>query len=239
MSPGHVFLPFPGGPHTFSPILHSFIIYKPSAFCFSFYILQQDPSSQKSRKHCWSVAILHNTSLSDGSGGRLVHRRLYLKESQHQAGLRHPKPDLSQLLGDSGGCWVHLGFTELSSYEVAMCRACCSCDCSVFVQQLQQEVDELADRVEQANNALRGDWARWRTRMRADLKSAFISTAAKNVDYYEKVSSAFSSFSLTPPEHQLSLLSSFLALTPEVFLFYFQKDLCVLERKHCSCKNDM
>lgn len=53
--------------------------------------------------------------------------------------------------------------------------------------QLQEEVDDLADRVEQANNALRGDWSRWRTSMRADLKSAFISTAAKNVDYYEKV----------------------------------------------------
>ncbi|MEQ2293420.1 hypothetical protein AMECASPLE_033206, partial [Ameca splendens] len=52
--------------------------------------------------------------------------------------------------------------------------------------QLQEEVEDLADRVEQANNALRGDWSLWRTRMRADLKSAFISTAAKNVDYYEK-----------------------------------------------------
>uniref|UniRef100_A0A3B5KRP1 PX domain-containing protein n=1 Tax=Xiphophorus couchianus TaxID=32473 RepID=A0A3B5KRP1_9TELE len=52
----------------------------------------------------------------------------------------------------------------------------------------EMEVDDLADRVEQANNALRGDWSRWRTSMRADLKSAFISTAAKNVDYYEKVS---------------------------------------------------
>ncbi|XP_007541187.1 sorting nexin-7 isoform X2 [Poecilia formosa] len=53
-------------------------------------------------------------------------------------------------------------------------------------KKLQEEVDDLADRVEQANNALRGDWSRWRTSMRADLKSAFISTAAKNVDYYEK-----------------------------------------------------
>ncbi|MEQ2231036.1 hypothetical protein ILYODFUR_035248, partial [Ilyodon furcidens] len=52
---------------------------------------------------------------------------------------------------------------------------------------LQEEVEDLADRVEQANNALRGDWSLWRTRMRADLKSAFISTAVKNVDYYEKV----------------------------------------------------
>lgn len=63
--------------------------------------------------------------------------------------------------------------------------------------QLQQEVDELADRVEQANNALRGDWERWRTRMRADLKSAFISTAAKNVDYYEKCLAVWESFLLS------------------------------------------
>ncbi|KAK5603193.1 glutamate dehydrogenase, partial [Crenichthys baileyi] len=56
---------------------------------------------------------------------------------------------------------------------------------------LQEEVEDLADRVEQANNALRGDWSLWRTRMRADLKSAFISTAVKNVDYYEKMVEGF------------------------------------------------
>uniref|UniRef100_A0A3B5L4T8 PX domain-containing protein n=1 Tax=Xiphophorus couchianus TaxID=32473 RepID=A0A3B5L4T8_9TELE len=65
-----------------------------------------------------------------------------------------------------------------------------------YVWQLQEEVDDLADRVEQANNALRGDWSRWRTSMRADLKSAFISTAAKNVDYYEKVSLTYCPSSL-------------------------------------------
>ncbi|XP_032406965.1 sorting nexin-7 isoform X1 [Xiphophorus hellerii] len=63
-------------------------------------------------------------------------------------------------------------------------------------EMLQEEVDDLADRVEQANNALRGDWSRWRTSMRADLKSAFISTAAKNVDYYEKVSLTYCPSSL-------------------------------------------
>lgn len=54
-------------------------------------------------------------------------------------------------------------------------------------QQLQNEVDALADRVELANNALKGDWSHWKNSMRTDLKSAFISTAEKNVDYYEKV----------------------------------------------------
>ncbi|KAM4718633.1 LOW QUALITY PROTEIN: sorting nexin-7 [Anableps anableps] len=62
---------------------------------------------------------------------------------------------------------------------------------------LQEEVDDLADRVEQANNALRGDWSRWRTSMRADLKSAFISTAVKNVDYYEKCLAVWESFLLS------------------------------------------
>lgn len=57
--------------------------------------------------------------------------------------------------------------------------------------QLQEEVDDLADRMEQANNALKGDWSRWRDGMRTDLKSAFTSTAERNVEYYEKVSLRF------------------------------------------------
>ncbi|XP_054878762.1 sorting nexin-7 [Poeciliopsis prolifica] len=64
-------------------------------------------------------------------------------------------------------------------------------------EMLQEEVDDLADRVEQANNALRGDWSRWRNSMRADLKSAFISTAAKNIDYYEKCLAVWESFLLS------------------------------------------
>ena len=56
-----------------------------------------------------------------------------------------------------------------------------------FDFQLQEEVDGLADRVELANNALKGDWTRWQNIMRNDLKSAFISTAEKNMEYYEKV----------------------------------------------------
>lgn len=61
----------------------------------------------------------------------------------------------------------------------------------VFDWQLQEEVDCLADRLELANNALKGDWSRWRNSMRTDLKSAFLSAAEKNIDHYEKVSSNF------------------------------------------------
>lgn len=56
-------------------------------------------------------------------------------------------------------------------------------------RQLQEEVDVLADRMEQANNSLKGDWVRWQHSMKTDLRSAFISAAEKNVEYYEKVSS--------------------------------------------------
>ncbi|KAK2859301.1 hypothetical protein Q5P01_003921 [Channa striata] len=59
---------------------------------------------------------------------------------------------------------------------------------------LQEEVDGLADRMEQANNALKGDWSYWKNGMRTDLKSAFISTAEKNVDYYEKCLAVWESF---------------------------------------------
>lgn len=61
----------------------------------------------------------------------------------------------------------------------------------VFDWQLQEEVDGLADRVELANNALKGDWSRWQNSMRTDLKSAFISTTEKNIEFYEKVSRKF------------------------------------------------
>lgn len=59
---------------------------------------------------------------------------------------------------------------------------------------LQQEVDGLADRVEQANNVLRGDWTRWQNCMRSELKSAFVATAEKNVDYYEKCLAVWETF---------------------------------------------
>ncbi|KAG7231571.1 hypothetical protein INR49_011545 [Caranx melampygus] len=62
---------------------------------------------------------------------------------------------------------------------------------------LQEEVDALSDRVEQANNALKGDWSRWQSSMRTDLRSAFISTAERNVEYYEKCLAVWESFLLS------------------------------------------
>ncbi|XP_078136300.1 sorting nexin-7 isoform X1 [Sander vitreus] len=62
---------------------------------------------------------------------------------------------------------------------------------------LQEEVDGLADRVELANNALKGDWSRWQNSMRTDLKTAFLSTAEKNVEYYEQCLAVWESFLLS------------------------------------------
>uniref|UniRef100_A0A3P9HTA4 Sorting nexin 7 n=1 Tax=Oryzias latipes TaxID=8090 RepID=A0A3P9HTA4_ORYLA len=59
---------------------------------------------------------------------------------------------------------------------------------------LQDEVDELADRMDKSNSALRVDWSRWRNAMRTDLKAAFTSTAEKNVEYYEKCLAVWESF---------------------------------------------
>ncbi|XP_013879249.1 sorting nexin-7 [Austrofundulus limnaeus] len=61
-------------------------------------------------------------------------------------------------------------------------------------EMLQEEVDDLADRMEEANNALRGDWSRWKNIMRTDLKSAFVSTAERNKEYYEKCLAVWESF---------------------------------------------
>ncbi|KAM9839435.1 sorting nexin-7 [Aulostomus maculatus] len=62
---------------------------------------------------------------------------------------------------------------------------------------LQEELDGLADRVELANNTLKGDWGRWQRSMRTDLKSAFVSTADKNVESYEKCLAVWESFLLS------------------------------------------
>ncbi|XP_029935299.1 sorting nexin-7 [Myripristis murdjan] len=71
---------------------------------------------------------------------------------------------------------------------------------------LKEEVDALADRVELANNALKGDWSRWQNSMRTDLKSAFVATAEKNVEYYEKCLAVWERFLLSqrtePSEEQ-------------------------------------
>nr|XP_015810301.2 sorting nexin-7 [Nothobranchius furzeri] len=62
---------------------------------------------------------------------------------------------------------------------------------------LQEEVEDLAGRVEQANSALRGDWTLWRNVMRTDLRSAFVSAADRNVEYYEKCLAVWESFLLS------------------------------------------
>ncbi|KAJ8010439.1 hypothetical protein DPEC_G00075090 [Dallia pectoralis] len=62
---------------------------------------------------------------------------------------------------------------------------------------LKEEIDKLEDRVEWANNALKGDWSRWQKCMRGDIKSAFVSTAQKNVDYYEKCLAVWETFLLS------------------------------------------
>ncbi|KAM6908550.1 sorting nexin-7 [Lycodopsis pacificus] len=64
-------------------------------------------------------------------------------------------------------------------------------------EELQDEVDGLADRVALSNNALKGDWSRWQNGMRSDLKSAFLSTAEKNVDCYEQCLAVWESFLLS------------------------------------------
>ncbi|XP_038828690.1 sorting nexin-7 isoform X1 [Salvelinus namaycush] len=65
------------------------------------------------------------------------------------------------------------------------------------IEELKEEIDKLEDRVEWANNALKGDWGRWQRSMRGDLKSAFFSTAEKNVDYYEKCLAVWETFLLS------------------------------------------
>ncbi|XP_008305609.1 sorting nexin-7 [Cynoglossus semilaevis] len=59
---------------------------------------------------------------------------------------------------------------------------------------LQEEVDAHADRLEQANNVLKEDWPRWKSDIRTDLRSALISTAEKNMEYYEKCLAVWESF---------------------------------------------
>lgn len=62
---------------------------------------------------------------------------------------------------------------------------------------LQAEVEALSARVEAANEALRGDWGRWQQSVRSNLRSAWLSTAEKNVQYYEKCLAVWESFLLS------------------------------------------
>ncbi|XP_072555655.1 sorting nexin-7 isoform X2 [Paramormyrops kingsleyae] len=54
------------------------------------------------------------------------------------------------------------------------------------IEELKGEVEKLEDKVECANSALKGDWERWQSKMRGDVKAGFVSTAQKNIDYHEK-----------------------------------------------------
>lgn len=62
---------------------------------------------------------------------------------------------------------------------------------------LQGEVDLLAEHLEQANVALRGDWSQWRRSLTSDLREAFVSTAERNQQYYEKCLAVWESFLLS------------------------------------------
>ncbi|XP_056869245.1 LOW QUALITY PROTEIN: sorting nexin-7 [Takifugu flavidus] len=65
-------------------------------------------------------------------------------------------------------------------------------------QALEEEVGRLAERLELANSALKGDWScRWQEGMRGDLRSAFVSATEKNIQYYEKCLAVWESFLLS------------------------------------------
>ncbi|KAK7118582.1 hypothetical protein R3I94_022165 [Phoxinus phoxinus] len=59
---------------------------------------------------------------------------------------------------------------------------------------MRDELDKMEDRLEWANNALKSDWTRWQKVMRTDLRSAFVDTAERNVNYYEKCLAVWESF---------------------------------------------
>lgn len=62
---------------------------------------------------------------------------------------------------------------------------------------LQEEVDLLAERLEQANVAFRADWSRWRNSLTSDIRAAFVSTAERNQQCYEKCLAVWESFLLS------------------------------------------
>ncbi|KAJ8376104.1 hypothetical protein SKAU_G00066840 [Synaphobranchus kaupii] len=77
----------------------------------------------------------------------------------------------------------------------------------VEIEELKEEIDKLDDKMEFANNAMKGDWERWQRNMRGDIKAAFLCTAEKNVDYYEKCLAVWESFLLSQ-KSDLSMESS-------------------------------
>ncbi|XP_072535747.1 sorting nexin-7 isoform X2 [Salminus brasiliensis] len=62
---------------------------------------------------------------------------------------------------------------------------------------MKEEIDKLEDKLEFANNTLKGDWSRWQKSMRADLRAAFTCAAEKNVEHYEKCLAVWESFLLS------------------------------------------
>ncbi|CAL9687261.1 unnamed protein product [Knipowitschia caucasica] len=62
---------------------------------------------------------------------------------------------------------------------------------------LQEEVDLLAERVEQANEALRSDWDLWRSSLRSEVRAALVSTADRKLQSYEKCLAVWETFLLS------------------------------------------
>ncbi|KAI5106249.1 sorting nexin-7 isoform X1 [Silurus meridionalis] len=56
------------------------------------------------------------------------------------------------------------------------------------IKEIKEDIEKLEDKLELANNTLKGDWSRWQKNMRSDLRTVFTQTAEKNVEYYEKQS---------------------------------------------------
>ncbi|XP_062848286.1 sorting nexin-7 isoform X2 [Trichomycterus rosablanca] len=65
------------------------------------------------------------------------------------------------------------------------------------IEAMKEEIDKLEDKLEFANNTLKGDWSRWQKNMRSDLRSVFTRTAEKNVEYYEKCLAVWEAFLLS------------------------------------------
>ncbi|XP_027005341.1 sorting nexin-7 isoform X1 [Tachysurus fulvidraco] len=65
------------------------------------------------------------------------------------------------------------------------------------IKEIKEDIDKLEDKLEYANNTLKGDWSRWQKSMRSDLRAVFTQTAEKNVEYYEKCLAVWESFLLS------------------------------------------
>ncbi|CAM2118781.1 unnamed protein product [Caretta caretta] len=59
---------------------------------------------------------------------------------------------------------------------------------------LTEEIGNLEDRVECANNALKADWDRWKQNMQHDMKTAFLNVTENNIHYYEQCLATWESF---------------------------------------------